>query len=364
MAQPQPDRSRIFSEPPAYFTESLEDAERLLKYASEVGILVEDDVRNHILEARIASSTGWDEENAANLLVALGKLAAQLKPVTAASLKACSGRPAAPKYWVVSLWLAAFIVPFSVMSFITSAVSNTIKTDIVAANDLAAKLREQLGPPPPSERPDGNQAFSDDKIAETAVITDLQQFAGDIREIYAGAWQLHLLMFGMETNPFPGVRGHTDQLHDTFQLPKGLKDFAWAAGERTTTYQDVRFFGQSLVDDVAVFYGAIITCILPVLYALLGTCAFLLRTFERQFSARTYTPSIADAKARFVIAGIGGAVVGLFNNFALGQGASIPPLAIAFLVGYAVDVFFAFLECMSQKFSKGSPPSSAPAGAK
>lgn len=119
----------------------------------------------------------------------------------------------------------------------------------------------------------------------------------------------------------------------------------------------MRYFGQSLVDDVAVFYGAISACILPVLYALLGTCAYLLRTFEQQIATRTYTPSAADLP-RFLIAGIGGAVVGLFNNFALGQGASIPPLAIAFLVGYAVDVFFAFLEGMSQKFSKGSPASS------
>jgi hypothetical protein len=47
-------------------------------------------------------------------------------------------------------------------------------------------------------------------------------------------------------------------------------------------------------------------------------------------------PSIANS-ARFLIAGIGGAVVGLSNNFTITQGASIPPLAIAFLVGYAVD---------------------------
>ena len=163
----------------------------------------------------------------------------------------------------------------------------------------------------------------------------------------------------METNPFPGMRGDRNAIHATFQLPAGLKDFAWAAGERTNTYQDVRYFGQSLVDDVAVIYGAITTCILPVLYALLGTCAYLLRNFEQQISARTYTPSAADA-SRFLIAGIGGAVVGLFNNFAIGQGASIPPLALAFLVGYAVDVFFAFLETVSQKFTKRSAASPAP----
>jgi hypothetical protein len=40
-----------------------------------------------------------------------------------------------------------------------------------------------------------------------------------------------------------------------------------------------------------------------------------------------------------------GAVVGLFN---LGQAVSVSPLAIAFLAGYAVDVFFTFLESLIQ----------------
>jgi hypothetical protein len=358
--QPQPERRRTFADPPAYFGDALEDAERLLKYASEIGIAVDDDVRNHILQARLASGTEWDEPTAANLLMALGKLAAQLKPVTAASLKACNGSPTVPKYWTVSLWLAAFILPFSALCFVTSAISGTIKTDISTANDLAAKLREQLGPPPPAERPDGNQTQTKDAISNATVIAELQQFASLIRDIDAGAWQLRLFMFGAATDPFRSIRGNAKEVHKKFQLPEGLNDFAWAAGDRTTVYQDVRYFGQSLVDDVAVFYGAITACFLPVLYALLGTCAYLLRNFEQQLSARTYTPSVADAKARFVIAGIGGAVVGLFNNFVIGQNFSIPPLAIAFLVGYAVDVFFAFLEGMSQKFNKSSAPPSAP----
>jgi hypothetical protein len=77
---------------------------------------------------------------------------------------------------------------------------------------------------------------------------------------------------------------------------------------------------------------------------------------------RTFTPSVANS-ARFLIAAIGGAVVGLFNNFNITEGASIPPLAIAFLVGYAVDVFFAFLEGFLQTFTKNTANSTAPAAA-
>jgi hypothetical protein len=74
---------------------------------------------------------------------------------------------------------------------------------------------------------------------------------------------------------------------------------------------------------------------------------------------RTFTMSVANS-ARFLIAGIGGAVVGLFNNFSVTQGASIPPLAVAFLVGYAVDVFFAFLDSLLQSFTRTRSAATAP----
>ena len=143
-------------------------------------------------------------------------------------------------------------------------------------------------------------------------------------------------------------------------MPKILDDL-------TSTYQDDRLFAQDTLDLVSVYYGAIATCILPVLYALLGTCAYLLRTFEQQMAIRTFMPTVANS-ARFLIAAIGGAVVGLFNNFNITQGATIPPLAIAFLVGYAVDVFFTFLESLIGAFTKNKSatpsPQPAPAGQK
>jgi len=168
-----------------------------------------------------------------------------------------------------------------------------------------------------------------------------------------------MLHMEKRSDRYRDIRGEPDKVHETFQLPKGLTDWAGAAADRTVVYQDVRYFATSLLDDVSVFYGAVTVCLLPVLYALLGTCAYLLRTFEQQMTTRTFIPSIANS-ARFLIAAIGGAVVGLFNNFTIGQGASIPPLAIAFLLGYAVDVFFAFLDGTLQPFTKGRASVHAP----
>jgi hypothetical protein len=297
----------------------------------------------------------------------------------------------------MAICLAALIIPFSVASFLVTSISNTLRADIATANDLAVKLDTQTHPPeatapstptPVAPAPQTNaralHAFVSPAPAPVApapkkpefepceikstntpptplppnvnqsdVISELQQYATTIRSIDARARQLNALVLWAEGDPCAGIRKNPVALHKVFELPAGLPNLAQASEDRTTVYQEVRFFAQSLLEDTSFFYGAITSCILPALYALLGTCAYLLRTFEQQMSTRTFIPSEANS-ARFLIAGIGGAVIGLFNNVAITQGASIPPLALAFLVGYAVDVFFAFLEGMLQSFTRNA----------
>jgi hypothetical protein len=348
-----------FPTTPDYFARVLNDAERLLKYAAEFGIAVDDKVRGDILHARALGVENWDEATAASVLAALSNLSSHLKPITADSIRACeegTGQTVR-SYLKIAIWLAIVIVPFSLASFISSAISNTIKTDIATANDLAVKLRAQLGP-------SGATRPALDQATQTLVIGELQDYAAAIRAIDSRSRQLNaLFVLFYEKDPFAPIRNNPTAIHEKLQLPAGLADFADAAEQRTTVYQDVRYFAQSVLDDISIFYGAVTACILPVLYALLGTCAYLLRSFEQQMALKTYMPSAANS-ARFLIAGIGGAVVGLFNNFIIGQGASIPPLALAFLVGYAVDVFFTFLETMLQTFTRTPSAQAATAAQK
>lgn len=368
--------SPVYAEPPAYFADVLEDAERLLKYAAEFGIEIDQATRDHVLQARTASVSGWSEQTAANLITALTTLASRVKPVTAASLKACSDEtaPTVRNYLTVAIWLAVFIVPFSVASFLAAAISGNIRTDMSTANDLAVKLQGQLGYPvqgtPPGTAstspctpfPPAQPQEPPSAVDKNEIITELQLYASTIRSIDAHARQLKVLVPNREPDPCNSIRREPAKLHAIFQLPAGLPNLAQAAQDRTTLYQDIRYFAQNLLDDESFFYGAITTCILPVLYALLGTCAYLLRTFEQQMNSRTFIPSEANS-ARFLIAAIGGAVVGLFNNFTMTQGASLSPLALAFLVGYAVDVFFAFLEGLLQMFTRNAPGSQGAAKA-
>jgi hypothetical protein len=336
-----------YAAPPAWFDQALEDAERLLKYAAETGVGVDDAVRNGVLEARAAAGR-WDEETAAKMLAALTKLAAQLKPVTAESLRAYAGdnrRKVRNYYWTAAILLVAVITPFSVFSFASSAIAARIRDDVTSANTLAVKLRAELGSPgsPPTKAVDPNDA---------GVIGDLQEYASTIRGIYRQAQELDVFILKWEHDPI-GDEIKQSSRSKVLELPADLSNLAQAANDRTLHYQEVRYFAQSVLGDEAVFYGSLTSCVLPVLYALLGTCAFLLRSFERQITTRTFMGSGSGDWARFLIGVIGGAVVGLFNNFTFGQGASIPPLALAFLVGYAVDVFFAFLEGILQQVTHG-----------
>jgi hypothetical protein len=79
-------------------------------------------------------------------------------------------------------------------------------------------------------------------------------------------------------------------------------------------------------------------------------------------ATRTFTGS-EKLMARFLIAGIGGLVVGLFGNFGANQGTVLSPLAIAFLVGYGADVFFVFLDGLLQAFGRSGGSAAPEAGA-
>ncbi len=349
---------------PSYFGDALTDAERLLKYAAETGIDVDDTTRAAVLLARSTPPDNWTESIIDNLLEALTKLAALLKPVTAASLKAWNEDTSTTvRYYLrIAIMLACIVVPASIASFATSALSNSLRADIASANDLAVKLRAQLGPTPPA--PSGAAAPAlPPGVSDTDVIGELQEYASTIRLIDARARELNWLVIPRETPP-PQTQSQTggpsNKHRAVFELDPALPNFYQARDSATATYQSVRYFAQSLLNDVSVFYGALTTCILPVLYALLGTCAYLLRNFESQMSNHTFIPSPANS-ARFLIAAIGGLVVGLFNNFSITPQITVSPLALAFLVGYAVDVFFAFLEGLLKAFTRTEPPPHTPA---
>jgi hypothetical protein len=366
----------------------LADAELLLSYAVETGVPMDASVPRSILEARAAAPAGWTEQAGTNLLLASATLAAALRPVSAESLrnsaeyrsKSRGRRLLLP---VTMGILAAVIVFYSTLAFLFSSFSTNIRSNLNVANPLAVRLVSELGSAPAPDRklclnavapaPSTPGALSTDTSAlpiginRKDVIEDLQTFATAIRDMYGGARRMNRLYQSLgiwssaqQPDPFGFGRATTTaETTEMLELPPGLPNLALAATERVCVYQRVRYYAQSTEESATILTGAVATCILPVLYALLGAGAYILRRLESQLRSRTF---ISEAHSpRFITAAIAGAVVGLFN---FGQGVSVSPLAIAFLVGYAVDVFFTFLESVIQTLSKArdSAPGDRPAG--
>lgn len=111
----------------------------------------------------------------------------------------------------------------------------------------------------------------------------------------------------------------------------------------------MRNFAKNVRANALAFYGALAAYCLPVLYALLGAFAFTLRDFSERVKRRTYLSSSYANTARTIAAMTAGAIISLFSN--MGQGLSLSPLALAFLVGYGVEAFFAFLDTLLTAFS-------------
>src|SRR5271156_4814222 len=350
----------------------LKHAEHLLNYAVEAGIELDADIAQRIIAARGLGPAVWDGPDAGALTAAITKLAAKLQPVTAETLRACrEDAPGAIRGYKREVYaLAAIIIPLSIYSFVCTAISNSITADLSTANNLVTTLHTQL---------DSTTTIPADQIAPPGSLSEAQQFAALMRAIYSRAQQLNWLVPYKPWDPFrsssdaaaPGAKSepaspppsaapapappdHAMGPYARMQLPPNLRnrtgELQAEVDNLTKVYQDVRLYATNIQDDISVVLGALSACILPVLYALLGACAYVLRTFTEQTDKRTFAPSYATP-ARFIIAAIGGEVVGLFSNF--GQGASLSPLALAFLLGYATDIFFSFLEGSIPKVGGG-----------
>jgi hypothetical protein len=115
-------------------------------------------------------------------------------------------------------------------------------------------------------------------------------------------------------------------------------------------FQAIRDYAQDKVTFERGILAAASTYLLPVAYSLLGAFLYALRVSARQ-GRRVLREHSIDRTSRFVMAGIAGiAVAGL--DTLLPKEVLLPPLAIAFVVGYSVDILTSRLDGYVRKFKK------------
>jgi hypothetical protein len=368
--------------PDEFATDALTETQRLLAYAASAGITIEPDVSDAIARARAAHERRtWNAEIEAKFWPSKSKLSLAVKPVTVESLAEGAIGAAAKatrRYFLSTVVLGAIILPISIIVFINTAISNDIG-NLLKENDAAAvALHEQLvnyqsaleqtaligtdrgNPARVRTNPPGlSQALLSPNLVEK-----LAQFARINRQIFAESRTLNFFILNDEMEPW-WAQAQEEVKRANLELDVRAGDAEHPSVtdvgfEKIATFQDIRAFARQTQQMNLVIYGALTAYVLPIAYSLLGACAFVLRSMAAQTGSKTYQPSYSN-RARLIIALIAGTVIGLFNNFT--QGVSVSPLAAAFLVGYAVEVFFSFLDAFVHTFDKARNPKAVGASA-
>lgn len=94
------------------------------------------------------------------------------------------------------------------------------------------------------------------------------------------------------------------------------------------------------------FLGVFQGYLLPLLYGLLGAFIFVLRSLHHDIQTLTYTrESEIKYRLRLTLGMLGGMVIGwFFKPSEIDVMASLSPMAVAFLMGYNVDVLFSVMD--------------------
>jgi hypothetical protein len=191
------------------------------------------------------------------------------------------------------------------------------------------------------------------------MLMDLQQLAISSRSIDGRAMQLRHLIYSGIPDPFADSRSDRAKMAALFELDPQIANPRQDFINIVKTYQNVRAYAQSLRDGVTFWYGGVAASVLPVLYAILGVCAWSLR--RMQVTIRDKTFSDPGAKEQMLVAVIAGMLISLFSGL-FASSVSLSPLAWAFLAGYSSDAFFQVLDGVVRVRSAANSPT-APAKA-
>lgn len=378
------------------FRRSLDDAEQLLSHAAHSGrfplepVGAKEGVKGWVIDAILNARAAVDggkpipKETAAAFWAAFADLSRITSPVTAASLELSNKSPIKLlKTFVVVL--SSFVIAFSIFISVKESIAKQVSQLITEQNEAALKLwsqvqyvRNQAAAPALPAADDGATATERRAYAAAALrssetaarVTPDELFAAVVEFSRKNNWlretatQLNnYFNFGVLVDIAPVVfnETHPDKLTRINVRPEiihSTSDVINEAFHQVLVYQHIRNFAQA-VQQKTIISTAVVSNFLPAIYALLGAALYGFRHYAKLVEQKAYTKSSANS-ARYFIALIAGTVVGLFGTLFL-QNSPLPPLAIAFLVGYAVEAFFSRLDGFIERFRGNEPAPGAPA---
>jgi hypothetical protein len=335
------------------FETIIRDAELLISYAATAGITLADSDVKILLDAHKQYITSGEDTRNVHytelVFSSYARVAKNLLPVTASTPRqysSASGR--AIRYYIVWGFVFVILVLFaSLITYVSSAISDSIKTELEIANSKVLSLRVYLINSQSKEQ----SGTSSPTYSALDRLKDFQQLANSIRAIYFRGVQLqHLAFLSSEIDPFRGA----SQM-ELFEVL--VPDVTKSDGENflnlVHTYEVVQKYAQNLREFVTFWYGGFAASILPICYALLGASAWMLREMQNTIQARRFDANVRAG--RMLVAAIAGTIIGLFNGLLFSSGLSLSPLAWAFIAGYSSDTLFRLLDGVLRFRARNEP---------
>ncbi len=335
--------------------DAIQDAQILLSFAAQSGLTLDPEVVKTIVETATLTGKGTltDAQEAA-FWTALNSLAKAISPVTISSLRATMdshvstkakvfgieigrtslARGAVRWYTGCALLTLFFLLLFQIYWLFgtsTTAEILTIKKDITDVDTKLQALTKAA-----NTRATGQRARTSDPSAVNPDIKALEIRMENLELRKHSSYDL--LKFW--SAPWEGFTTILDSSAGTDDQPDPQKSLS---------VNIARFQAAVVVLEILQRY------LLPLLYGLLGTCVYILRTLAQEIRSRTYSEaSNIGFRIRLYLGTLGGIVFAWFVTPETADGLfkSLSPFALAFLSGYSVELWFAAMDRFLAAFTK------------
>ena len=361
--------------------ESIDHARHLLKYAAEAGKTINEETQQLIVDfsQKVHSGDKWDSKEESKFLSEVCKVSQELKPVTYETLKSSRGRSA--KFYVCFFGLLTSVIlillvyaqfVWVVLGNVTNTIEVRMKELNIATIDLKnleqqneafmiklQKLESERNANPKEKDQIKNQISSLEDNIQTNN-NNINKITNSRNEIESQLEASARILIGylpfkswlMTTRP-PDP-GWFDSEKEKIIKIQAITN--WEKKQQT----EYSFRNKALHSWAKQILQGGSSYILPMIYGLLGACAFVLRLISKQVRELSFSKSTALVQymLRIILGALAGISIGWFlkpDPSGTNTLATISPLALAFVAGYSVELVFTAMDKIITAFTGKNP---------
>ena len=337
------------------------DAERLLAYAAEFGIKINEKYIKSLVGAkRLEQTNSWTEKEETEFWVAFQILSKTIQPVSVDSIRASSEPLDHPTGFLSKIFrkkrslVRRSVKWYTGFALVAMIVMIALQVYSIIGTDLLSKVTY------------GNERMLDIEKRMNALVLITSSNPED-RTARNEKDNLELELDERANEVNSGIQLLDDWLKLSFNIWSEKEEVVEKNG---AVADEPSFDGPPPFETTAAFDGSSVSSrnivvkqqskslltilnqyILPLLYGLFGGFAFVLRSISAETKNMTFTPaSNIKFGLRIHLGALAGLVVGFlwgdFDSQSLGIINSLSPLAVAFLAGYSVDFLFKTLDSL------------------